>query len=155
MRVSNKFPVAVQTVLIIAALSASEQVTSQRISDTIGVNPTIIRSIFSGLKQAGIIAVSPGPGGAKLARQPAAIDLWQILVAVEPIETDVIFKNQEYPSAHQKIGSNIFDLLKGHFDDGLQALAGELRQVTVAQLATELRQRLPELPPLPDTKNAH
>lgn len=149
MRISNKFPIAVQTVLMIAALGTSEQITSQRISETIGVNPTIIRSVFGGLKSAGIIAVSPGPGGAKLARQPEAINLWQILLAVTPMRTDDLFKHQAYPSAHQKIGNTIFDVLKEHFDDGLQALEQQLTQVTIAQMALEMQQRLPGLPPLP------
>ena len=152
MRISTKFPVAVHTMMIIAALSDKRKINSEIISESTGVNAVIIRNIFMSLKQANMILVSPGPGGTTLARNPDSITLWDILAAVEPIETEGIFKFHQNASEHSLIGSNIYGLLKGHLDDALDALKTELSQVTISMLVDELRNLMPELPPLPNQK---
>lgn len=144
---SSKFPVAVQITMIIAALSNDRKVNSELISESIGVNAVIIRNIFKGLKEANIISVSPGPGGAVLARNASEISLLDIFLAVETLDTKL-----KLPSAsdkHMQIGSNINDLLENHLNDGINAMKLELSKVTIEQMAEELRAAMPELPPLP------
>lgn len=150
MRVSTKFPVAVHTMMIIAAMSETMKINSDIISESTGVNAVIIRNIFKSLKQANMISVSPGPGGTKLARSPDDITLWDIFAAVEPMDTDGIFKFHEHPDEHCVIGGNIYSLLKTHLDDGVNALKSEFSKVTISMLADELRTIQPELPPLPE-----
>ena len=149
MRISTRFPLAVQTIMIIAALSETQKINSDVIAESTGVNAVIIRNIFKSLKQANMILVSPGPGGAKLARSPDSITLWDIFSAVEPLDAESIFKSYEQSSEHSQIGGNIYDLLKYHLDDGLTALKTELSKVTITTMGTELRGRMPELPPIP------
>ena len=149
LRISTKFPVAVHTVMIIAALSEKQKINSDIISESTGVNAVIIRNIFKSLKQAGMIVSSPGPGGTTLARNPDGITLWDIFEAVELVETEDIFKFHELPSEHYQIGSNIYSLLKTHLDDAVGALKNDLSRVTISMLVDELRTRMPELPPLP------
>ena len=148
MRVSTKFPVAVHTIMIIAAMSSIRKINSDIISESTGVNAVIIRNIFKSLKQANIILVSPGPGGTKLARNPKDITLWDIFSAVEPIYTDDIFKFYKQPDEYCLIGGNIYSILKHHLDDSINALKEELSKVTIAMLVDELRNIMPELPPL-------
>lgn len=149
MRISTKFPVAVHTMMIIAALSDKRKINSEIISESTGVNAVIIRNIFMSLKQANLILVSPGPGGTTLARHPDSITLWDIFAAVEPIETEGIFKFHQNASEHCPIGSNIYGLLRNHLDDAVDALKAELSDVTISMLVGELRRLMPELPSLP------
>ncbi|MDL2206886.1 Rrf2 family transcriptional regulator [Eubacteriales bacterium OttesenSCG-928-N13] len=148
MRVSTKFPVAVHTMMIIAALGETRKINSDVLSENIGVNAVIIRGIFKSLKQAKMISVSPGPGGTRLARNPDDITLWDIFSAVEQVEMEDVFAFHEHPTGHDLIGSNIYGLLKTHLTDGVAALRKELSGITIAMLVDELRERMPELPPL-------
>ena len=145
MRISTKFPVAVHALIMIAALSEKQKINSDKISDSTGVNAVIIRNIFALLKQAGIILVSPGPGGTTLARSPDEITLWDILTAVEPVQTEDIFKFHQNPSEHCPFGSSIYGLLKTHLDDTVDSMKEELTNVTLSMLLNELYELMPFL----------
>lgn len=151
MRISTKFPVAVHTIMMIAAFGETQKINSDIIAESTGVNAVIIRNIFKSLKQADMILVSPGPGGIKLAQSPEKITLWDILVAVEPMQTEDIFNFHKQPSKHCPVGSNIYGLLKTHLDDGVTALKDELSSVTILMMVEELRNEVPDLAPLPET----
>jgi Predicted transcriptional regulator len=150
MRISTKFPVAVHTVMMIAAFSDKQKINSEMISESTGVNAVIIRNIFTLLKLADIILVSPGPGGAFLARNADCITLWDIFKAVESTESENFFKFHQNSSEHCPVGGNIYGLLKNHLDDAVNAMKAELSRVTISKLVDELRSQIPDLPPLPD-----
>ena len=153
MRISTKFPIAVQILMIIAALSHDRKINSDLISESIGVNAVIIRNIFKSLKHAKMISVSPGPGGTILARSPHDISLWEIFSAVESVRTDGIFTSNAFPDKHSRIGENIYGILRIHLDDGVRAMREELSKTTIATMVEELRGRMPDLPPLPERDN--
>ena len=149
MRISTKFPVAVHSMIMIAALSDKEKVNSDKISESTGVNAVIIRTIFKSLKQANLILVSPGPGGTTLARDPDDITLWDILTAVEKMETEDIFKFHKNVSEHCPVGSNIYGLLSTHLDDVIDSSKSVLSNVTLAMLLNDLYSLMPDLLALP------
>lgn len=138
MRISTKFPVAVHSLMMIAALSDKQKINSEIISKSTGVNAVIIRNIFKSLKQANLILVSPGPGGTKLARKPDDITLWDIIAAVEQVETEDIFMFHNNVSEHCPIGGNIYGLLKTHLDDAIDASKNEFSKVTLSMMLDEL-----------------
>jgi len=145
MRVSTRFPIAVHAMMMISALSSKRRVNSDFISESTGVNAVIIRNIFSQLKKANLITVSPGPGGTTLSKSPEQISLWDIYAAIESDKTEDIFKFHENPSPHCPIGSNIYELLFSHLDDAVTALKDSLSQVSLAVLLTDLLEKLPYL----------
>lgn len=145
MRISTKFPVAVHSLIMIAALSNRKKINSEAISESTGVNAVIIRNIFKSLKQANLISVSPGPGSAALARNPDDITLWDVLTAVEQTETQDVFKFHKNVSEHCPVGSNIYGLLKTHLDNAVDAAKREFSKVTLAMLLNELFQSMPDL----------
>ncbi|MCR1975432.1 Rrf2 family transcriptional regulator [Clostridium sporogenes] len=149
MRISTKFPIAVHSLIMIAALSDKKKITSEVISESTGVNAVIIRNIFKSLKQANMISVSPGPGGTTLARNPDSITLWDILTAVELMETDDVFKFHQRVRENCPIGGNIYVLLKTHLDSSVDALKNELSSVTLSMIVNELYNLMPDLPPMP------
>jgi len=142
MRVSTRFPVAVHALMMITALSKEKKVTSELISESTGVNAVIIRKIFLNLKDAGLISVSPGPGGAKLSKSPDKITLWDIYMAAETENIHEIFKFHNNRSPHCPIGVNIYEILYSHLDKAIYALKKELSGVTLSQLLEELNNRL-------------
>jgi Rrf2 family protein len=147
MRASTRFPLAVHTLLIISAFSDQRKVNSNIVSESTGVNAVIIRNIFAQLKKAGLISVSPGPGGATLAKKPTQITLLDIFNAVEAEKTEDIFRFHENPSPHCPIGNNIYELLYSHLDNAVSALKKELYSVTIADLMNKLHQSVPDLQP--------
>lgn len=149
MRVSTRFPIAVHALMMISVFTDKRKVNSDLISASTGVNAVIIRNIFAQLKKAGILSVSPGPGGATLAKAPEQISLWDIYAAVEAEKTEDIFKFHENMSPHCPVGSHIYGLLYSHLDDAVKALKKELSGVSLADLVNELHQKVPDLPDLP------
>lgn len=83
MRVSSRFPIAVHTMLCIAHFEQSEKVTSAFIAGSVNVNPVIIRTVIRQLKDAGLVTVDAGVGGAHIAKPLRDITLLDIYVAVE------------------------------------------------------------------------
>ena len=143
MRVSTKFSVAVHTVLIIAMFSDKKKISSDKISLSTGVNAVIIRNIFKSLKKSGIIAVAPGPGGAKLARKADSITLWDIFTSIEAMDTEDIFKFNEHVSKYCPVGRNNNGILKTHLNDAVEAMKRELSKVTVFMIIEELQSCMP------------
>jgi DNA-binding IscR family transcriptional regulator len=131
--------------MMISALSTQRRVNSDFVSESTGVNAVIIRNIFSQLKKANLITVSPGPGGTTLSMSPEKISLWDIYAAVESEKTEDIFKFHENPSPYCPVGSNIYDLLFSHLDDAVNGLKDSLSCVTLADLLNELFEKLPNL----------
>ncbi|MDT8782513.1 MAG: Rrf2 family transcriptional regulator [Candidatus Bathyarchaeota archaeon] len=149
MRASTRFPLAVHTLMIVSAFSDQRKINSDFIAESTGVNAVIIRNIFTRLKKAGLISVSPGPGGATLSKKPMQITLLDIFNAVEAEKTEDIFRFHGNPSPYCPIGSNIYEILYSHLDNAVSALKKELNSVTLAHLINELNQRVPNLPPPP------
>ena len=147
MRVSTRFPLAVHTLMIISAFSDKRKINSNEISKSTGVNAVIIRNIFSHLKKANLISISPGPGGTTLAKAPEQITLLDIFVAVETDKTEDIFRIHANPSPLCPVGSTIYELLYSYLDGAVSALKNELSRVTLADLINDLHQKLPNLPP--------
>jgi Rrf2 family protein len=150
MRVSTRFPIAIHALMLISAFAGHRKVNSNFVSASTGVNAVVIRNIFIQLKKAGLISVSPGPGGTTLAKLPEQISLWDIYAAVEAERIEDIFKFHENISPYCPIGSNIYELLYSHLDDAVKALKEELSGVTLADLIVELHQRVPDLPMPPE-----
>ncbi len=143
MRVSTQFPIAVHCMLWIAGFP-DIKATSERLADSTGCNPTIIRNIYSKLNTAGLIITKSGKGKTTLAKSADDITLWDIYTAVESPETDELFKFHPNRSETCIVGSNVYDVLHPHLDDAVNAMKNELTQVTLANLCEELYEKIPE-----------
>lgn len=145
MRMSTKFPLAVHVLMIIAAFGERTKINSDLLAQSTGVNAVTIRNIFKSLKDADMISISPGPGGAKLARSADSISLWDVFLATELPNPNEFFKFHEQADSRCPIGGNIFGILKGHLDDSVDAMKQELSAVTIALLLDETEKRLSDL----------
>ena len=97
MKFSTRLPIAVHILLCLDVLGDRRKFTSNVLAGSVGVNPVVVRNILGQLKAAGLVAVEPGVGGARLTKDPAEITLLDILNAVED---DVsVFRMHEHRGA--------------------------------------------------------
>jgi Rrf2 family nitric oxide-sensitive transcriptional repressor len=70
-------------------LSADPQIPlrTQDMAATLGVTPSHLNRVLHELRQNGLVRMVRGPcGGMVLARSPKLISVWEVLVAMEPVE---------------------------------------------------------------------
>lgn len=137
MQITSRFTVAVHALLAIVALGGEYKTTSEFLAASEGVNPVVVRRVLGSLKDAGLIAVKAGSGGASLARDPAAVTLYDVYKAVDCVG-DGLFNFHEAPSPACPVGRNIHAVLDGCLADAETALENELKKTTLADLAARL-----------------
>ncbi len=142
MRVSQRFPIAVHSMLFIACYGKEKNVTSTVVAQSTGANAVIIRNLFSDLKDSGLLNVSSGKnGGACLARDMKDITLWDIYSAVETDDIDEIFRFHE-SNKSCPVGRNIYAIMCMHTAAAVDAMKAEFEHVTLADLLMELKEKL-------------
>ncbi|MCY0530483.1 Rrf2 family transcriptional regulator, partial [Klebsiella pneumoniae] len=86
MQISNKFTIAIHALAFIHLFQDQQRVTSKVLANSIQANPVIIRSVLSGLKEAGIVDAKQGSGGFRLAKTLDDLSLYDIFVTVDNID---------------------------------------------------------------------
>lgn len=140
MKITSRFTVAVHTLIAIEFFKDKCKTTSEFLAGSVRVNPVVIRRILQSLKAAGLIEVKAGSGGAKLAKRPEDITIYDVYKAVDSVE-DSIFHFHESPNPTCPVGRNIHAVLDGHLSAAQTALENELRKVTLRDLLGELDEK--------------
>ena len=83
MQISSRFTIAVHIFACIDTFKDDFKITSDFLASSVNVNPVIIRKILSQLKNAGLIEVQRGSGGASIAKPLEEINFLDIYYAVE------------------------------------------------------------------------
>lgn len=143
MRVSTRFPIAVHIMLMIDAFP-DLKVTSDVLAESAGCNPVIIRGVFAGLRNAGLLETKSGRGKTTVTQPAEEITLWDIYTAVESDAPDELFKLHPNTSKTCVVGSNIHALLMPHLEDAAAAIKGSFSKVTLADLKKELYAKIAE-----------
>lgn len=138
MQISSRFTIAVHTLLCIAYFSPTRKVTSAFIAGSVSVNPVVIRRTLGQLKEAGMISVEAGVGGATLARPASQITLLDIYHAVDCVSGD-LFHFHEHPNPACPVGGNVHALLDGEVAAAQAALEDRLAQTSLADLISKLK----------------
>ena len=137
MKFSTRLPIAVHILLCLDVLGDRRKFTSNVLAGSVGVNPVVVRNVLGQLKAAGLVAVEPGVGGARLTKDPAEITLLDILNAVED---DVsVFRMHEHPSPACPIGRNVHAVLGVELAESERAMLERLESTTLADLADKTR----------------
>lgn len=147
MRTSSRFTIAIHTLLAIAYFDGKEKTTSNFLAASVGVNPVIIRRTLGQLKDAGLVTVEAGVGGAALAKGADEITLLDVLDAAEPAEAESavhhspagIFGFHEHPNPACPVGGQIHAVLDARLDAAEEAMRASLAQATIADLMDELK----------------
>ena len=138
MKITSRFTVAVHTLLVINTFQDKVKTTSEFIASSVNVNPVVIRRTMQSLKAAGMIDVQAGGGGARLARRPEDITLFDVYSAVDSVEGD-LFHFHENPNPACPVGRNIHAVLDVKLQEAQAALENRLKKTTLADLAGQIR----------------
>lgn len=134
MKINTKCSLALHVLLAIAVFSDKVKMTSEAIAKSTGSNPVIIRNILGSLKQAGIVAVHRGSGGAELAMSPAEITIWKVYIAVDPTSLHDLIGLHPNPSHLCPVGCKIYDLLEEPYSAIRKSVQASMSKYTLADL---------------------
>ncbi|MRX79369.1 Rrf2 family transcriptional regulator [Enorma shizhengliae] len=141
MQISSRFTIAVHTLLCIARFSGSQKMTSAFIAGSVNVNPVVIRRTLGQLKEAGIVLVEAGVGGATLARPAERITLLDVYRAVDCVQGD-LFSFHANPNPECPVGRNVHAVLDSEVAAAQHALEQRLSETTIADLDAEVELQL-------------
>lgn len=137
MRVANRFSIAVH-ILTLLGVSEGEDLTSEWMSGSIGVNPVIVRNVTGMLRRAGLVTTQQGARGARVVRPFKEITLLDVLRAVE---TEDLFSVHPNPNPNCPIGANIQSVLESVYDKAQGAMEAELNQTTMDEIVKNFKSK--------------
>lgn len=139
MQISSRFTIAIHMLACMGVFRDEYKVTSDFLASSINVNPVIIRKILSQLKDAGLIEVKRGPGGAVIAKPLDEITFFDVYQSVDCVEENALFHFHENPSPDCPVGKNIHNVLDDKLVRVQAAMERELKSITLADINADLR----------------
>lgn len=126
-------------ILVHMAEKPEHSFTSEQLATFIHTNPVVVRRTIAGLREAGIVVSSRGPGGGwQLGRAPGAISLADISAALG--ETLLPFSTEpESPGC--LVEQAVIAVLDDFRAEAERLLAQKLAGITLADLAADFRRR--------------
>ncbi len=140
MRISTKYSVAIH-ILVFLTLVEEQKCTSERIARSVNTNPVVIRQINTLLKNAGLITVRAGVGGAVLTRSPQDITLLDIYNAVKADPEEALFDKHNKTNKNCLIGAGICDVLNEPFQEAQIAMENSLAGHTLSEMVNKLSEK--------------
>jgi len=141
MKISSRFTVAVH-ILSLVTIENSALCTSEWIAGSVNTNPVVIRRVMGKLKNAGLIQVRRGTGGASLRKPLNEITLLDVYRAVEVVEEGELFQFHEKPNPNCPVGANIQAVLELILNRAQEAMEKILDEVTMEELVTVLSKKI-------------
>ena len=143
MQIGSRFTIGVHIITAIDYFKDMDRVNSEFLAGSIGVNPVIVRTVISSLREAGIVQTRRGSSGAELARPLDRITLYDVYMAVHSVdEAEGLFHFHEQPNPDCPVGRNIQKALNPRLANAQKALENELRCTTLAEIVEETRQAI-------------
>ncbi|MDY4693665.1 MAG: Rrf2 family transcriptional regulator [Blautia sp.] len=131
MQISSRFTLAVHILACIDIFKDKYKVTSDFLAGSTNVNPVIIRKILGQLKNAGLVKVARGSGGATITKPLKDITFLDIYKAVECVDNGELFHFHENPNPACPIGANIHSILDEKLKQVQDAMEQELQSITL------------------------
>lgn len=137
MQISRDFTIAVHTLLCIEYFKNDYKVTSDFIAGSVGVNPVIIRRMLLRLKNASLVEVKAGTGGASLLIPPEKISLYDVYKAAGCDEKE-LFNFHENPNSKCPVGGHIHNALDFRLELLTQTLEDKLKTMKLSDVMKDL-----------------
>ena len=134
MQISTRFSIAIHVLSRLMVFKDKFKLTSDFLAKSTNVNPVIIRKILGQLKNAGLIEVNRGSGGASIIKPLNEITLLDVYKATECVEHGKLFDFHENPNALCPVGKNIHKVIDNKLLRAQEALENELSKVTLENL---------------------
>ncbi|MBS4210048.1 Rrf2 family transcriptional regulator [Bacillus sp. FJAT-50079] len=141
MKISSRFTVAVH-ILSLVEIEKNAVCTSEWIAESVNTNPVVIRRVIGQLKNAGMIQVRRGIGGASLLKPLDQITLLDVYRAVEVVEVGELFQFHEDPNPQCPVGANIQAVLELILLRAQEAMEAVLKEVTMKELISVLSKKI-------------
>ena len=142
MQITSRFTIAVHIICAIEYFGDSETVTSSFLAGSVGANPVIVRNVMGNLKEAGIISISRGKSGIRLAKKLDEISFYDVYKAVDCVGGEELFRFHENPNPDCPVGKNIHKALDGKLMDVQRSMEDELRRISIADAAAQLKEAI-------------
>lgn len=137
-QISSRFTIAIHIFSCIDIFGKEHKITSDFLASSINTNPVIIRKLLSQLKEAELLEIKRGPGGAEIRRPLDKITFLDVYQAVECIEDDTLFRFHENPNQDCPVGKNIHAVLDDKLQRVQDAMEKELASITLADVKGDL-----------------
>ena len=112
MQIGSRFTIGVHIITAIDYFKDMDRVNSEFLAGSIGVNPVIVRTVISQLREAGIVQTLRGSSGAELCRRLDEITLYDVYKAVGSVDVkEGLFHMHEQPNPDCPVGRNIHQVL--------------------------------------------
>lgn len=138
MQISSRFTIAMHMLACMDVFKDDYKITSDFLASSINVNPVIIRKLLSQLREAGLIEVKRGPGGATIAKSLDEITFLDVYRAVDCVEENTLFHFHENPNQNCPVGKNIHNILDNKLVRVQSAMEQELQAITLADMMSDL-----------------
>ena len=143
MQIGSKFTIGVHILTAIDYFKDLDRVNSEFLAGSIGVNPVIVRTVISQLREAGIVQTQRGSSGAELAKPLHEITLYDVYKAVGSVDpAEGLFHFHEQPNPDCPVGRNIHIVLDQHLADAQRAMEEKLMSITLADIVEDTKQAI-------------
>lgn len=140
MQIGSKFTIGVHIITAIDYFKDMDRVNSEFLAGSIGVNPVIVRTVISQLREAGIVQTQRGSSGAELTKKLDEITLYDIYKSVGSVDTEEgLFHFHEQPNPDCPVGRNIHRVLDQRLIDVQRAMEEKLRSTTLADIVKDTK----------------
>ena len=140
MQIGSKFTIGVHVITAIDYFKEMDRVNSEFLAGSIGVNPVIVRSVISQLREAGLLQTQRGSSGAELAKKLDEITLYDVYKAVGSVnEEEGLFHFHEQPNPNCPVGRNIHQVLGHRLTEAEKAMEDKLRSTTLADIVEDTK----------------
>ena len=141
MQIGSKFTIGVHILTAIDYFKDMDRVNSEFLAGSTGVNPVIVRTVISQLREAGLVQTQRGSSGAELAKPLHEITLYDVYRAVGSVDGEEgLFHFHEHPNPDCPVGRNIHKVLDQHLMDAQKAMEERLKTTTLAHITEDTKQ---------------
>ena len=141
MQIGSKFTIGVHIITAIDYFREMDRVNSEVLAGSIGINPVIVRTVISQLREAGLVRTQRGSSGGELTKGLDEITLYDIYKAVGSVdEEEGLFHFHEQPNPECPVGRNIHTVLDRRLIDAQRAMEEKLRQTTLADIVKDTKE---------------
>lgn len=143
MQISSRFTLAVHICACIETFKDEYKVTSEFLAASTNVNPVVVRKLLSQLKNAGLVNVVRGTGGASVAKPLDEITFLDLYRAVECVDGE-LFHFHDNPNEKCPVGRNIHNVLDDKLERVQRAMENELASITLADVNEDVQKYIKE-----------
>ena len=143
MQITSRFTIAVHILTAIDYFKDMDRANSDFLAGSVGVNPVIVRTVISKLREAGILNTQRGSSGAELARPLDEITFYDVYKAVDSVdEEEGLFHFHEQPNPDCPVGRNIHTAMDGRLASVQAAMEDEMRRISVADVVADTKKEI-------------